>query len=1044
MNVRPIKAGIIQRLEIESIYLQYNLPGFIRHGWAGFLEALEINNADVEVTSSDSELESNPNPNPQKFTFPPLIPELLKLEHINFIAHSPTGNTTIKDFNFTLLPDRPGILRIQEIEILDGHVWENVSAATTFRNRVLALTDLKPDPKISLRQLSLDASQINKNELGLSLNGTILDAKVVLTAKLTDLNKNNHLNFNFECSGLSLNAAREYLPSLPPLSGNLAQVKLLFEGDVEKLPTWSLNLMATLDTVMLNKQTLGSITASASIVKNGFRFSITDQFDKTNRADLQFDGTLPQNFTDLSGLLATGRFTLNATDLIPLTSLLPTPMSGDLLANADIHIAKGHVTLDAHTNSASLVNNAVDLSNARVAVHLEKDLFTKEPLESFKTLKTHIQLDTDSLRFEDYTADSLTIRLGSNETKVELENFSLKKSKNTVAAQAHYTLPPGGKPWLTQPLSVDFSVDAPDLHAFVTGDETVLQGSLTTSGHITAQDGIYDGKCQIAGRDIIANGLPINNIAGQIDISKSAATITAFDLVFDDKNRVHATGEMQLAAPFEYKGLVDVKVPDLSILRSLKGVHKDFQSIAGSLLISWQGYGEVSKRQHFGDGSIHLKNGQFGTQKNLVADATANYSPQYISIPDLRISADEARSASLALFWQNNRLQVGGLEVRQRNLVLLKGSIDLPFNLLTAQNVEQLIPNDQPLSIKLDTKSINLATLFPPQGEKKIPVTGILNINIDAQGTLHALQANAAIHLEKAHFTSARDIAPADISINAQLREKQLELTGSLRQELIRPLQFSGRIPLDPEALLKTGVMDPNTPIDLRINMPESSLAFLSGLLPSIRQSRGSGALNILLGGTLNQPSFTGSITGNLTTLRFKDPSRPPIDNFRLNIIFTKDRLTLERCEGGIAGGTFGASGSISFPTLNNPIFNLRVRSKDALAVQDDNITMRVSSDLRITGPLNAGSVSGNIWLTRSRFFRNIDILPIGLPGRPAPQPLPAPTVIGFPTPPFRDWKLDVRIRTEDPFLIQGNLANGNLVMDLRVVGTGIRPWMDG
>ena len=82
--------------------------------------------------------------------------------------------------------------------------------------------------------------------------------------------------------------------------------------------------------------------------------------------------------------------------------------------------------------------------------------------------------------------------------------------------------------------------------------------------------------------------------------------------------------------------------------------------------------------------------------------------------------------------------------------------------------------------------------------------------------------------------------------------------------------------------------------------------------------------------------------------------------------------------------------------------------------------------------------------MTKSRFFKDIDILPIGLPGRPAPQPPAEPAPISFASPPLRDWTFDVAVKTADPFLIQGNLANGRTVLDLKLAGTGLKPWLDG
>ena len=116
--------------------------------------------------------------------------------------------------------------------------------------------------------------------------------------------------------------------------------------------------------------------------------------------------------------------------------------------------------------------------------------------------------------------------------------------------------------------------------------------------------------------------------------------------------------------------------------------------------------------------------------------------------------------------------------------------------------------------------------------------------------------------------------------------------------------------------------------------------------------------------------------------------------------------------------------------------------------MRDDSITVRADTDVKLAGPLNAADATGTIFITHSRFFKEIDILPIGLPGRPKPAPksAPAETNISFPNPPLRDWKFDIAIKTrdDDPFLIRGNLANGAAALALRFAGTGLKPWLDG
>jgi autotransporter translocation and assembly factor TamB len=80
-----------------------------------------------------------------------------------------------------------------------------------------------------------------------------------------------------------------------------------------------------------------------------------------------------------------------------------------------------------------------------------------------------------------------------------------------------------------------------------------------------------------------------------------------------------------------------------------------------------------------------------------------------------------------------------------------------------------------------------------------------------------------------------------------------------------------------------------------------------------------------------------------------------------------------------VCGGSINAGGSISMTPLNNPVLDIRLNGRNALVVQNDMISVRASA-ISSEGPLNAASVTGNLFVTRSGFFKDIDILPIGCP----------------------------------------------------------------
>ena len=549
---------------------------------------------------------------------------------------------------------------------------------------------------------------------------------------------------------------------------------------------------------------------------------------------------------------------------------------------------------------------------------------------------------------------------------------------------------------------------------------------------------------QITGRNVEVQGLPVRTIDAHLEVADNQARLSQLDVVFDDKNSIHGDANVQLAEPFDYRGSLDVQLKDLSLLQPLLDHEVDPPSLAGALRLTWQGKGHLSVPKHTGDAIIELTGGQFGDLKDISANATASYSPQLIDVPELRATAGKYGEATLSLLWKDNRLSLSNLSVRQKKLTLIEGSAEIPFHLAEANDPGRLIPDSEPLKLVLRTKDLDLRSLFIQLEEKKPAVTGIVNLDFSAEGTLDDLIAKAALRATRIQSPDAPQVDPADVSLDLEFRGDRLRLDGVVRQKLIEPLRISGNIPFDIAAIRKNRQIDPQTPIDLRVSMPRSSLAFLSTLVPAIRQSRGTATVDVNVAGTFGQPNLTGGIAADLSTLRFADPILPPIANATLRIDFTRDRVTINRFSVGLGGGSLNAGGSISLTPLNNPVLDIRLNGRNALVVQNDMISVRASADLRLSGPLNAANVTGNLFVTRSGFFKDIDILPIGLPGRPAPQPPMQPLLISFPDPPLRDWKFDVAIRTADPFRIQSNLANGRITGNLTFGGTGLEPWLDG
>jgi hypothetical protein len=272
-----------------------------------------------------------------------------------------------------------------------------------------------------------------------------------------------------------------------------------------------------------------------------------------------------------------------------------------------------------------------------------------------------------------------------------------------------------------------------------------------------------------------------------------------------------------------------------------------------------------------------------------------------------------------------------------------------------------------------------------------------------------------------------------------------LTADGKIQQSDIHPLVLTGRMPLDVGQIIQVGSVPDDTPLQFSLKWPDNTLAFVRKIVPDIRVVEGTASVDVSVNGTVKRPDLAGSIRATLSRFQARTDTVPPISNFTTNITFQHDRIQIAQLNGLAGGGLFGVTGGIDLKDGTNPIFDIGVTGKQVLLTRSDGIIVRANFNLAIRGPLSSGEVSGTVGITDSRFFKDIDILPLNLPGRPPPQPPQgAMPKIAVETPPFKDWKFNIAVRTDDPFLIQSNLARGRITINLQAGGTGAAPSLTG
>ncbi len=669
--------------------------------------------------------------------------------------------------------------------------------------------------------------------------------------------------------------------------------------------------------------------------------------------------------------------------------------------------------------------------------------------------------------------------------------------KGEVRIDTKSALTFGGKAGLSAPYPYTGNVDLdfPDLGAFnsileANGVNQKLGGSIKLVGQATgrmptqpgANDQQLDGTVQLTALNLQAAGAKVERIDGQIAVDKNLAVIKTLQIHYDAKNTIDLTGQAGIAAPFDYQANLNVNLADLKsfepILKasaakappatSEKTINAPVakgkaartaaaqpppapdlraeSKLAGAVTVQWQASGNLSKdpavASSNGSGKVAVRKVEFNAIGPVEADIAGDYSPTAINVPTLTASTNGiAFGATVGL--KDNLLRVDQIALRQGQTDLLNGYLQLPVD-----PTKLTVPDVDKIDINIASKVISLETLLGALDKTKpAPAAGTVELSVLAHGQLSKILAEIKVHARKVRLPQQPALAPADADVDLALRDDRLNLDLTVRQSQLQTLTVRGNIPLGLQTVLASRTIDPKSPVSLTVQLPRSDLGFVAKIAPAVRFIQGNIGADVKVGGTIEHPTFSGSANLNVPAARMQDVSVPSVRDFQANLAFTEKALRFERFSGEIGGGKLNVGGDVGFANLKAPTLNLAITANNVLAVRDDNLTARVNANIKISGPLAAATVAGSVGLTKSRYLKDIDIVPIGLPGKPPPStPAPAESqpTISVTSAPVKDWKFDLAIKTDDPFLVRGNLANGQAIVDLRLRGTGLKPLLDG
>ncbi len=530
----------------------------------------------------------------------------------------------------------------------------------------------------------------------------------------------------------------------------------------------------------------------------------------------------------------------------------------------------------------------------------------------------------------------------------------------------------------------------------------------------------------------------------------------AINLVASQLASGNVTAYAEYSVPTKkYSGNFHIKDLDIKKLQPALKLFKLETPRAGLVNLTWNGKGTGGDLQSY-EGTItadiqkldaeptSAKQNQSPPKSNI--KLTAEYSPGLnLKIDDLQVSRANL-TLKLNGSWQDNWVKIPLLELHDTKGILAKGSITLPLS-HDIKSLDTLRAQPGDIDIALDIDKLPFSNIFKQLPNVKQPVTGNLTSHLKITGTLAEPSLNFITQAKSIKVIGKETLPETGVEIKLFTKNKTVFLEGLVDPKGHQKVNLSGQIPFNLNQWIDQPDSFLNTPLQAKIDTHTIDLAPYSFALTIASHIEGTLLVQTELAGTLKKPIITSTAKAKIKRLYFKSEKIPDIRNLNFNLTFKDNILTISPSKAVAAGGKYNLKGTVNFKEFTNPIFNIDLTADKALIIRDDKMIIRADAALKLTGPYKKAHISGNVGITQSLFYKDIQIMPLG--GNDAAAPLPGKSQLPSFTQPrvakdtpegnsqaFKNWTLDVKVYTKDDFLIRGNLATGNATAKLIVKGT--------
>ncbi|MGJ8656277.1 MAG: translocation/assembly module TamB domain-containing protein [Akkermansiaceae bacterium] len=850
---------------------------------------------------------------------------------------------------------------------------------------------------------------------------------------------------------------KETLKTIRPLIMHpeitLKDLDVTLLNDGQKLLHWKLGAIqhdATTDEINLN-QWIISDPNNLSTPEQSATFVWQEGKLTSDRLKLLSELTLGEINFDWSSELK-GDASLQYRDAI---------IDANIAQNTTLNLREGELRTDDLFKTLSTFSiQTDDIDTEAVINKLDLSIPTKDLQSAIPLWKFDGTLGIKSARWEKYFIENTTLSLkqDNSEYQLKLDSIALNTPLK-IDLNGKWDFPDATNWSESTTAEVSFKTQLndeilallPQLQELPT---EIKLNSSTIAGKVSAkllEAQLANASANIDFAGVNVKGSDVPTLAIKADI---IGDIIKFNLQPKEDSVFEVAGEFDsekqtYLASFQAKSNLE----DSPWINSFAEVYGSPIMLNNQLDLVWQGTGNLTSNTHQGTlTTTDLLLSQAGMAPAKINIKGTYDWPKSVDIETLSTEQEDL-FANASILWDGKEVSIRSSEIKRDGELIgsIKGK--LPFS-TEIDSSKKFFAQTSPWDINIDTEPLllkRLSELLPLSDD--LNLTGTLQTKLNISGSPRLPQINGNIDVES--LSDVFELGLDKISLNTKLatEDKLLNIDGNLLEAGKQLVTIDLQLPFTPHQWLEDDnlleTIQTNSELKGSAEIKQLPLGRLTKFVPDLEKLEGMLDVKAEFQGTIAEPKYKINFNADLPIISLKDAGIGDITNVKLKGELDQTMILDAELDAKINGGKFSIISKVDVNTPDAPIFDVKLTTRYALIYRDDVVAMRTNANLTLKGTLEDATISGDIGIVESLFYKDVDLIPIGVPtGSVGTVSLPsidtkAKETLPIPAP-FDQWKLDLTVNTEDPILIRGNVGSGRVEGLVKVRGILAKPSLDG